>query len=970
MMHGSWNGGAAPRQSRGHHQPRASAWNEARLHALEEALDAVTRSTTTVENEGSMEQLANCAAALVERRQTLRRKEEDEEEETGGNAGRRTEEGSAVASRALVAALRLLAVLRDVSTVEVSARAAKFRLEARRAAMRVAAAALAAEAAPSPALATDAARSLARELVRSASSARSLAQHQHQQHLPELLRALRASLLVCGEATTKLAQADCVRLVPPLLACCVLSLPSATTAVNGPSAHHSASIPAAVSRAANGMTASSRYVPPAMRRRRRAGSSTADDDGGGSSSSEDSSSSDAEDSSGGGRGARLRFAAIQCIASLARAGGKNLHAAWSSLFPPSRDWMQQRPAAASAPHLLEALVRDPSARNRAAAAAAVSAILDGTDARAYVGMAAKPANPREAPRGFVTMFAGLGGVVEAIHTGLLHAVATDVDTGVRTASLHALAALATAAPYGRVNTALLVDLLRASVRSLEVRSGDEEHEVMVGRDIEQLESLRCIVNGLGSKKATVEVTSWLTSGDVDAPRLLVRFCDAAYAPQLRVEAMSAMHALCKQYFVVVRASSLDTIMDAVENVAVDASQQLAQSNGGESTAGAATAAVMDDRLFQQCLRVTTELLHGLCESKVDVAACDAVSDAPIPASLDALSKRSIDAMREHGDDHSTVDSRPAASVADADASCSSEEVIAFLSRAVNGPIRAAMEHPSPPVRTAGVTAIGALASPSASNDEVSPRFLAAEGASLARQLATISETDSAAPVRAAACKALGSLCRMRSVLVAINLHQMTRVCACALKDPSQAVRIAACWSLANISDGLRLADLEPTEASVLAVEIANESIAASALGDKVRCNAVRALGNASRVVDFRDARCIDEDTLRRIVDALLLSIRTGSAKSQWNACHALGLVLQNSSAGTGAELTWREEALSALLELIEASNNFKTRIHAAVSVSGRCFHVCARIIVPCHVVVRTYPRVVLLNELMRWMYKF
>ena len=236
-----------------------------------------------------MEKLASCAAALVERRQTLRRKEgEEEEEETGGNAGGGGGGGSAAASRALVAALRLLAVLREVSSVEVSARAAKFRVEARRAAMRIAAAALAAEDAPSAALATDAARSLARELVRSASSARSLAQHQHQQHLPELLRALRASLLVCGEATTKLAQADCVRLVPPLLACCVLALPCATAALSGLTLHPSASTPSTASRPANGVGASSRYVPPAMRRRRKAGSSAADGDG--SSSSEDSSS--------------------------------------------------------------------------------------------------------------------------------------------------------------------------------------------------------------------------------------------------------------------------------------------------------------------------------------------------------------------------------------------------------------------------------------------------------------------------------------------------------------------------------------------------------------------------------------------------------------------------------------------------------------------------------------------------------
>ena len=98
--------------------------------------------------------------------------------------------------------------------------------------------------------------------------------------------------------------------------------------------------------------------------------------------------------------------------------------------------------------------------------------------------------------------------------------------------------------------------------------------------------------------------------------------------------------------------------------------------------------------------------------------------------------------------------------------------------------------------------------------------------------------------------------------------------------------------------------------------------------------------NVSRILDFGKLGGPEHapdsgSLLQAIADALLSCIRDGSAKSQWNACHALGLVFENGTASAETiSDTWGADAVSALLALIECSNNFKTRIHAAVAIAG------------------------------------
>ncbi|CAJ1978456.1 unnamed protein product [Sphenostylis stenocarpa] len=235
--------------------------------------------------------------------------------------------------------------------------------------------------------------------------------------------------------------------------------------------------------------------------------------------------------------------------------------------------------------------------------------------------------------------------------------------------------------------------------------------------------------------------------------------------------------------------------------------------------------------------------------------------------------------------------------------------------------------------------------------------------------------DNVPSVRSAACRAIGiiscfpQVCQSAEVLdkfihaVEINTH-----------DTLISVRITASWALANICDAIchsdRILPFGQQMGSISKPPHLIESLSECALhltkdGDKVKSNAVRALGYISRILKcstskFPDTpmdhhnhmneaflnsknlmvcqqRCVtdslqDLNRLERIVHAFISCITTGNVKVQWNVCHALGNLFLNETLRL-QDMDWSPLVFGILLQLLHDSSNFKIRIQAAAALA-------------------------------------
>ncbi|XP_068749728.1 HEAT repeat-containing protein 6-like isoform X2 [Montipora capricornis] len=195
-------------------------------------------------------------------------------------------------------------------------------------------------------------------------------------------------------------------------------------------------------------------------------------------------------------------------------------------------------------------------------------------------------------------------------------------------------------------------------------------------------------------------------------------------------------------------------------------------------------------------------------------------------------------------------------------------------------------------------------------------------------------------VKASAIRALGVFvlypCLKEDVLfVADTANKVLS----AMTDHRLIVRMRAAWSLANLSDSLVSNMCSENSAfmedfsDVLLLKLLNTSITAAEDNEKVKSNAVRALGNFVRYI--RTAS-LDKpgfvEAVEKAVQALLRNVGFGLMKVRWNACYAVGNLFRNPCLPTGSA-PWTGEIFNALENVICDCKNFKVRINAVIALS-------------------------------------
>ncbi|KAM8991404.1 HEAT repeat-containing protein 6 [Ara ararauna] len=196
-------------------------------------------------------------------------------------------------------------------------------------------------------------------------------------------------------------------------------------------------------------------------------------------------------------------------------------------------------------------------------------------------------------------------------------------------------------------------------------------------------------------------------------------------------------------------------------------------------------------------------------------------------------------------------------------------------------------------------------------------------------------------VKAAAARALGvyilfSCLRQDVMFVADTANAILD----SLHDKSPNVRAKAAWSLGNLTDTL-IINMETMGQSfheefsdLLLLKMLRSATEASKDRDKVKSNAVRALGNVLHFLQpYHIANPRFREAIEESLQALISTVQSeATMKVRWNACYALGNVFKNPALPLG-EAPWTAQAYSALSSVVKSCKNFKVRIKSAMALS-------------------------------------
>ncbi|XP_043859520.1 HEAT repeat-containing protein 6 [Dromiciops gliroides] len=196
-------------------------------------------------------------------------------------------------------------------------------------------------------------------------------------------------------------------------------------------------------------------------------------------------------------------------------------------------------------------------------------------------------------------------------------------------------------------------------------------------------------------------------------------------------------------------------------------------------------------------------------------------------------------------------------------------------------------------------------------------------------------------VKAAAARALGvyvlfSCLRQDVMFVADTANAILM----SLHDKSPNVRAKAAWSLGNLTDTL-IVNMEMLGQSfqeefsgLLLLKMLRSATEASKDKDKVKSNAVRALGNLLHFLQpYHIVKPRFTETIEESIQALISTVLSeATMKVRWNACYALGNVFKNSALPLGTA-PWTAQAYSALTSVVKSCKNFKVRIKSATALS-------------------------------------
>ncbi|XP_010934593.1 uncharacterized protein [Elaeis guineensis] len=688
-----------------------------------------------------------------------------------------------------------------------------------------------------------------------------------------------------------------------------------------------------------------RYRPPHLRKREGTRINFVDapssSDGEPSKYSFASSDSDHSDSDGPVkegdryRSSKVRLAAIVCIQDLCHGDPKWLTSLWTLLLP-ENDVLQQRKYQ---PTLMTCMIFDPVMKIRIGSATTIASMLD-----KHSSVLLQVAEYRDASKcgSFTTLSSSLGQKLMQLHTGLLYLIQRETHSGLLTSLFKALMILISATPYARMPGELLPTVIASlHTRIMENLASENENIGLL------LSYLSCLGTALSQSPPSLHVLKLLeedasrghTQRVSSVPLLLLQLSERGRSPAIRFEALQALRAVSHNYPNIVNRfweQISATVYELLQIQILDDSSSefvgLCKGEIGKTLGSTMERCIMAGiKVLDECLRAASGFKGADDLLECRLQDIQQISDSSRRKRISSAPSYELDGLE-------------ASSSYTADCQSGCEQWNGMIEKH----LPKCLPHASPMVRAASVTCFAGMTSAVFfSLTEDKQEFVISSAV-------TAAVKDAAPSVRSAACRAIGVIACFSQI---VSRSRMLNDIICAAEfnthDPLASVRITASWALANICDSFRhkATELclensagEVTDSRHISL-LVESALRLTKDGDKIKSNAVRALGNLSRFIRFThhpmtnnrpSVPCStlsgDSQWLERMVQAFVSCVTTGNVKVQWNVCHALSNLFMNDTLKLH-DASWAPAVYSILLLLLRDSTNFKIRIHAAVALA-------------------------------------
>ncbi|XP_038875588.1 HEAT repeat-containing protein 6 isoform X1 [Benincasa hispida] len=714
------------------------------------------------------------------------------------------------------------------------------------------------------------------------------------------------------------------------------------------------------------------YRPPHMRRRENLNKKQANAQNLQSSMAAESlncdliSSDSDHDSDGPGRDAdiiqngKVRVAAILCIQDLCQADPKAFTSQWTLLLP-TRDVLLPRKYDAT---LMTCLLFDPSLKAQIAAAAALVVMLDRT-----TSISLQIAEYRDPAKcgSFMPLSISLGQILMQLHTGVLYLIQRSTHGRLLTILFKILLHLISSTPYPRMPEELLPNMVKALQATIEegFPFKSDQTDLLAA-------AISCLNVALSTSQSSPCVKEMLSKQISSAQKgnsvlvILLQYSEQLTNPTICIEALQALKAVSHNYPHIMFAF-WEQVSSVVSNFLHEAAPEVSTGQWGVQSRN--SVGIIGEKVIIAAVKVLDECLRAISGFKgTEDLLDDSLLDSPFTLECIRMKK---------------VSSAPSYELKNLDETIHSpEEVCAGMKQwceVIEKYLPRSLVHTSAMVRAASVTCFAGITS------SVFSSLPKEKEDYILSSVVNAAVYDKVPSVRSAACRAIGVIsCFPQVSQSAEILDKFIHAVQINTCDSLVSVRVTASWALANICESIRrffddFSSGQPTdsiERSHILTLLIESSLRLANDGDKIKSNAVRALGNLSRLIKFPcllspcertrsnsglyavannsevllskgDSKvhpgCTSEklnDTisfydssfLERIVQAFISGITTGNVKVQWNVCHALSNLFLNETLRL-QDMDRVSSLFNILLLLLRDSSNFKVRIQAAAALS-------------------------------------
>ncbi|CAN1779468.1 HEAT repeat-containing protein 6 [Linum perenne] len=648
---------------------------------------------------------------------------------------------------------------------------------------------------------------------------------------------------------------------------------------------------------------------------------------------------------------KVRTAAIVCLQDLCQADPKSFTAQWTLILP-TTDVLEPRKFEAT---LLTCLLYDPYLKVRMASASTLAVMLDGPSS-VFLQVAEYKGSSKFGS--FMALSSSLGRMLMQLHAGLLHLIKQETHSRLLASLFKILMLLISATPYSRMPAELLPRIVTSLLEGMEQGfpvKGDQSGLLAA--------SVNCLTATLSTSPSSLLIKQMLAEEisrgvlvDKNVSGILstiFRYSEQLTNPPICFEALQTLRAVMHNY-PSTAPKCWEHVASLVSNILKASTMEVSSTicqGSCEYNIG-----FVGEKVITAAIKVTDECLRAISGFKGTEELCDD-KFLETPFAHDCIREKKVSSAPLY-EKESVMDNEVE--------SHACETAREHWSMTIDWLMPLILQHNSHMVRTASITIFAGITSSvfgTLSNHDQD--FIVHSSISAAVH-------DEVASVRAAACRAIGVIsCFPQISHSAEILDKFIGAIVKNTNDPLASVRIAASWALANICDSLRhCVDDFPLRQSTdsnanpqVVVFLMESALRLTKGGDKIKSNAVRALGNLSKIVRCMDtsggdskptkynnfsakkvgfeghgrgssycASLGDPSLLQKMVQAFLSCVTTGNVKVQWNVCHAISNLFINETLRL-QDMDWAPSVFSILLLLLRDSSNFKIRIQAAAALA-------------------------------------